>query len=173
MAGSLNFSFNSWSMTMKNLSLSRSPIGRVLGLVAVTAASLLAAPAYAESGSRICGVMVSNGAGGSGKATAGFFQKVNKGDNRQCSTALDSANNSFHDVGGTNDKGANRIWRRVRGGSTGPFKGGGTYVHTFNLATCENFSFYAAEISNRDLCVGLSRNRTYAFAGRSGDLRRQ
>jgi hypothetical protein len=173
-AASLHFFFNDWSKPMKFLSFSRSPMHRVLGLVAVTAASLLAAPAYAEAGSRICGVMLTNGAGGSNLRAVGFFQKINKGDRTQCTTAINYANNSFHDVGGTNDKGGNRIWRRVRGGSDGPFKPNTfkTYVTTFNQETCEDFSWYAAQ-SRNDFCVGLSRNKTYVFASSYGDFRRK
>jgi hypothetical protein len=148
--------------------LRRSSIVRILGLAAIAASPLIAAPAHAEAGSRICGTMVR---ASPPHAAVGFFWKVNKGDTKNCNLAISYANGSWQDVGGTGAKGANRVWRRVRGGSDGPLKNNLNLL-SLNQTTCEYFTRYAADMGG-DLCVGLSRNKTYVFAAYSGDFRKK
>lgn len=131
----------------------------------------VAGGAQAESGSRICGVVSKSRSHPA--ENVGFIMKVNKGDNRTCNSAINRALGEFAAVGGTGNKeGLNRIWRRVRGGSSGPFHGKNVFPQSFALETCENFTWY---VSGRrgDRCVGMSRNHLYAIAAADGEFSRR
>jgi hypothetical protein len=139
----------------------RRPLAR--GLLLAGALLAVAGGAQAESGIRVCGIVTKSGSHPS--ETVGFVMKVGKDDGRTCTSALNAALQRFNAVGGTaNVQGLDRIWRRVRGGNVGPFRGKRVYSQTFNRETCENFTWYASS-SEGDHCFGMQKNKLYAMAG--------
>ena len=111
---------------------------------------------------RVCGVISKSSSHPS--ENVGFVMKVQKNDARTCQLALDRALDRFNQVGGTaNLQGLNRIWRRVRGGSLGPFAGKRVYSQSFSRTTCEDFTWYASDL-RADHCFRMKRNQLYSIA---------
>lgn len=132
--------------------------------LAVTAMLLaIAGGAHAESGSRLCGVQVQRDL--HPRVGVGFITKVNKGDSSRCNAAINWAHEGFSRVGGTgNIQGLNRLWRRVRGGSVGPFTASQKiFSRSYNQEVCEDFTWHVSNVDG-DYCVGMPRNQLMVFA---------
>lgn len=144
---------------------SRHTLARAVALSAALLA--IAGGAHAEAGSRICGIMTRSSTYPS--PNVAFAMKVNKGDNTMCNEALGRALDKFNEVGGsTNIAGLNRIWRRVRGGTVGPFSS--KYLvesAVYTLMTCERFTWNTAGI-DADYCNRMQKNKLYAVAAVAG-----
>ncbi|UVH60623.1 hypothetical protein NWF24_14770 [Variovorax paradoxus] len=144
-----------------------SPIKKLIFTTLLFAA---AGGAQAEAGYRVCGVISLNTSGV--RENVGFVMKVGKKDLRRCTDQLNSAMGSFQAVGGTSSiAGLNRIWRRVRGGSVGPFAQNQSIGRVvFNMETCEIFTWSVIG-ATADNCRQMTPNRSYALAAAENEFR--